>query len=380
MHIMEGSSDDTDAVKAVIEAVEDWPEDTNRQPDMIFVFHSTAQSPDIVAACLAERFPDALIAGCTTAGEWRTKQHQNGTLVLLGISTDSIRWGVSVLDRFNCPPAKAVQAVCTDLTQQLGIEWSDLHPDDYFCLSFFDGMSKQEETFIAAMSSELGNIPLLGGSAGDDQQFEKTYVIANGKAYENAAVFVLAETKIPFHTLKHQHFIPGEATVVITRANVAERVVYHLDGIPAADRYAQLLGLKLEELEPQVFSKYPLIYSYGGECYVRSVQQIGKDGSLVFYCAIEEGMVLNLCEHQDMLDEFDKAMKKLVQNTGKVRLLFVCNCILRDVEARGANLTQLLVTKANKVADNIIGFDTYGEQWQGLHINQTMVALALGCK
>jgi len=316
--------------------------------------------------------------GCTTAGEWLTGQHKNHSLVLTGITTPAIRWAASILENLDAPPADCAKAVCTDLVRQLDIDWTDLNAKNYFCLSFFDGLSNREEPVIAAMANELGDVPLLGGSAGDDLKFADTFVIANGNAYQNAAVFILAESRVPFRTIKHQHYVPGDADVVITRADVDTRMVNRLDGIPAAERYAQLLGVDVKALTPQMFSDNPLAYHYGNECYVRAIRRVCENNSMEFGCAIEEGMVLNLCKHQDMLAEYDQLMTGIQQSGAKISLLLVCNCIYRALEGMDGDLNQQLAEKTCAIADHMIGFDTYGEQWQGLHINQTLVALALG--
>ncbi|MDX8389681.1 MAG: FIST N-terminal domain-containing protein [Mariprofundaceae bacterium] len=376
MMILEGSSDKSDTLEAISEATQHWPDDSAL--DMLFVFHSSVQDSHIVAANLSERFPNTSIVGCTTAGEWLTGQHKNSSLVLSGISTEGIRWSVSVLENLDANPVDSVKIACAELMQQLGIEWSDLNSKDYFCLSFFDGLSKREEPVIAAMAAELGDVPLLGGSAGDDLKFDQAYVIANGKAYQHAAVFILAESKIPFRAIKHEHYVPGDVDVVITKADVAKRLVYRLDGIPAAQRYAQLLGVEVSELTPPLFSDNPLTYPYGNECYMRALRRVCEDDSLEFGCAVEEGMVLNLCEHQNMVEEYDKLIADFDRNVGKAKLLLVCNCIYRALEGIDDDMNQLLAEKTGALADHMIGFDTYGEQWQGLHVNQTLVALALG--
>ncbi|MDQ6968470.1 MAG: FIST N-terminal domain-containing protein, partial [Mariprofundaceae bacterium] len=315
MNILEGTSAKSDAQEAILEAICHW--DDVLSPDILFIFHSSTQNSPDVAANLAEHFPDTLIVGCTTAGEWITGQHSNQTLVLLGITTPAIRWSMSVLENLDSPPVDSAKTVCAELLQQLGIKWDELNPQKHFCLSFFDGLSKREEPVIAAIANELGSIPLLGGSAGDDLNFENTYVIANGKAYQHAAVFILAESQIPFRAIKHQHFVPGDIDVVITKADAANRLVYRLDGVPAAQRYAQLLGLEVKDLTPQIFSNNPLIYPYGSECYVRALQSVCEGDGLEFACAIEEGMVLNLCEHRNMVAEYDKLIADLNQKMGK---------------------------------------------------------------
>jgi len=378
LKVFDGSSAKSNAQEAILEATNHW--DDALSPDILFVFHSTNQDPHAVAASLSERFPNTTIVGCTTAGEWLAGEHKNGELVLLGITTPDIRWGINTLENLDSCPVENVKKVCSELLQTLDIESQNLNAGKHFCLCFFDGMSNQEESIIATMATELGDIPLLGGSAGDDLKFEGTYVIANGAAYQNAAVFILAESEIPFRAIKHQHFTLGDMDVVITKANVEKRLVYHLDGIPAAQRYAQLLSLQVEELTTQIFSDHPLMYPYGSECYVRAIRQVCEDDSLEFGCAIEEGMVLNLCEHQNMLLEYDKFMTELKQSMGKIRTLFVYNCIYRALEGKEGDINQCLAEKTGPIADHIIGFDTYGEQWQGLHVNQSLVALALGSK
>ena len=376
--VFDGSSANSNAQEAILEATKHW--DGSFSPDILFVFHSTNQESYAVATGLFERFSDTTIVGCTTAGEWLAGEHKNGELVLLGITTPDIKWGISILENLDSSSVEEVKGVCSELLQKLNIELRDLNSEKHFCLSFFDGMSNQEEPIIAAMATELGGIPLLGGSAGDDLKFEGTYVIANGETYQNAAVFILAESNIPFRAIKHQHFTLGDMNVVITKVNIKKRLVYHLDGMPAAQRYAQLLGLEVKDLSSQVFSNHPLMYPYGNECYVRAIRQVAEGDALEFACAIEEGMVLNLCEHQNMLLEYDKFIAEFKQSMGKIKLLLVYNCIYRALEGKEDDINQSLAEKNSPIADHIIGFDTYGEQWQGLHVNQSLVALALGSK
>ncbi len=375
MPIRDGSSDKKDAEMAIAEATNNWGDDFI--PDILFAFHSTQQDTNGVATTLAERFPNSIIAGSTTAGEWINSTHQHDTLILLAISKPEIRWSITVAENLDKFSDKDADKLCNNMLEQLGIHFTDLNPERHFCLSFIDGLSKCEETIISMISTRLLNTPLLGGSAGDDLKFENTYVLANGKAYQNAAVFVLADSQLPFKAIKHQHFVTGDVETIITKADISERIVYHLDGMPAAERYAQLLNLNIEDLDALVFSTHPLIYQHQHECYVRSIAQVGEDHSLIFYCAIEEGMILNLCSHQDMVQQFEQTLDNLAVPANKINVLFVFNCILRRLEAESSNIIQNLATEFGTISNHTFGFDTYGEQWNGLHINQTLVALAL---
>ena len=360
---------------AIDEATNDW--DENFSPDILFVFHSSRQNASEVASNLAERFTDSLIVGSTTAGEWINSTHQHNSLILLGIAMPEIRWSVAVVENIDRFADKDADKLCNDLLDQLGIHFTDLNPERHFCLSFFDGLSKCEENVVPMISTRLANTPLLGGSAGDDLKLENTYVLVNGKSYQNAAAFVLADSQLPFKAIKHQHFINGEIETIITKADISERIVYHLDGMPAAERYAQLLNLEVDDLDALVFTNHPLIYQHQRECYVRSIAQRGENNSLIFYCAIEEGMILNLCSHQNMAQRFRQALTDITMPSNKINLMFVFNCILRRLEAESTDTIQEHASEIGAISRHAFGFDTYGEQWNGLHINQTLVALAL---
>ncbi len=375
MTIQDGSSDKIDARLAIDEATNGWSD--GFLPDILFVFHSSRQDASTVASVLAERFPDSLIVGSTTAGEWINSTHQHDTLILLAISTPEIRWSVALADQLDQFDDEAADKLCNDLLDQLGIHFTELNPERHFCLSFFDGLCKCEENVVPLVSTRLANTPLLGGSAGDDLKFENTYVLINGKACQNAAVFVLADSQLPFKAIKHQHFVTGDLETIITKADISERIVYHLDGIPAAERYAQLLGLNIEDLDALVFSNHPMIYQYQQDCYVRAIAQLGEDNSLIFYCAIEEGMILNLCSHQDMKQRFERALDDITAPANRINIMFMFNCILRRLEAESTDIIKDLACEIGTVSHHAFGFDTYGEQWNGLHINQTLVALAI---
>ena len=77
-----------------------------------------------------------------------------------------------------------------------------------------------------------------------------------------------------------------------------------------------------------------------------------------------------------MLENLEKTFKQIRDEIGPPQLVIGCDCILRKLE-----ITQ----KAQKdsvgeflLRNNTVGFNTYGEQYRGLHINQTLVGIAIG--
>ena len=156
----------------------------------------------------------------------------------------------------------------------------------------------------------------------------------------------------------------------------AKRRVLEIDGYPALGAYAAALGLRPEEVTGEVTFLNPVTFRYQGELYVRSIQAVNDDGSLDFYCAIEEGMVLEIGGHEDMAAALRADLDGLRDRMGSLDFLLGFNCILRALESEGAGEHDAIGAAFTSVCGAMVGFDTYGEQLQGLHINQTLVAVA----
>ncbi len=123
------------------------------------------------------------------------------------------------------------------------------------------------------------------------------------------------------------------------------------------------------------FAAYPVMVRVGGEYHARSIQKVEDDGSLRFYCAIDEGLVLTVAEGQEMSRSLDRALENLKSELGSVQLILGFDCILRRLEAeqKQKKLTISETLKKHKV----VGFSTYGEQYRSLHVNQTFTGVAI---
>ena len=342
---------------------------------MIFAFHSPRLDAQEVAATLARTFPAARVVGCTTAGEFLGESHCKGELVVAGLVTPRIRWSAPVVMDASTFDAEAAARATRNLLASVDRVYDDLDRSKHFCVMLIDGLCGREETVTAAMAEALAGVPLVGGSAGDDLAFKQTRIISGGEAYDGSVVFVLAESETPFEIVKHQHFVKTNRYLAVTRVVPQERRVVEIDGMPAATAYARALGIERESFTAEVAFANPLTFQCNGELYVRSVQRVDPDGSIVFYCAVEEGMVLDVGGHE----EIDTALALHAgpdRSEGTFMLAF--NCILRALEADSLKKHETLGRELRRFSRHVIGFDTYGEQLNGLHINQTVVGVVLG--
>ncbi len=153
---------------------------------------------------------------------------------------------------------RAGDAVHTQLTSLMNREQSDAL-SNRCALLLIDGLSMREERVAHAVQGALGHIPLVGGSAGDDLRFHATSVYYDGRFHAESAVVTLLATDAPMTVFKTQHFTAGAERLVVTAAESDRRIVNELNGQPATEAYAELLGVDPSKLTPDLLAASPFI-------------------------------------------------------------------------------------------------------------------------
>ncbi|MDR0736185.1 MAG: FIST C-terminal domain-containing protein [Zoogloeaceae bacterium] len=313
---------------------------------------------------------DCPAIGCTTAGEiLGSEGYIENALVCAAIASD----------RFTLKPIpiRDLRAFTSEANPRELDALAYLDRQRNFTLLLIDGLSMLEELVVSRVNNALRGVPLIGASAGDGLDFAHARVYHDGAFHENFAVVAVVETSLPFLPIHTQHFEPTEKRLVITEADVATRTVMEINGLPAAEEYANTVGLSLKKLTPQVFAAHPVMLRIGGEYYVRSIQKVNPDGSLRFFCAIDTGLVFTVAKSSTSL--IARLEEKLAETRARIphpALILGSDCILRRLEIRQHGELE----KARAVLSQypFIGFSTYGEQFGGIHVNHTLTALILG--
>jgi len=239
-----------------------------------------------------------------------------------------------------------------------------------------DGLCGREESVTRAFHDGLGGIPLVGGSAGDELAFRDTRVLYKDRLVGDAAVLLVATTRTPFTTFKSQNFTATEDRLVVTDAVPERRIVTEINGCPAAEEYARALGLDPARLGPGVFAAHPVVVRIGNTDFVRSIQRVLPDGSLAFFCAIDRGLVFKLARAGDLLASLEESLTDIRARIGEPGLILGFDCILRLLDCRQRDLAERV--GAWLARQRVMGFSTFGEQYQGMHVNQTFTGIAFG--
>jgi hypothetical protein len=283
----------------------------------IVFFCSHAHDGAALSAALRERYPEAQVIGCTTAGEFNQTGGGLGGVSALAFGSDRVR---------------ACHAALADFSG--GVE--------------------------------------LAISAADNLSFERTRVFVNGRESEDGAALLVMEMAVPFTVLKTCHLEPTEHRFTVTRADAAARTVYEVGGRPVLAAYAEAAGTELDALDFGVFMQNPWGMMLDGEPWIRSPKHALPDGGLVFACAVEEGMQMHLMRRTDLVAETRRAMNEAIDVLGGTAgggLIF--NCVYRRLEMDALSLHEPFLRSFDFP---MAGFHTYGESYLG-HMNQTCTGL-----
>lgn len=347
------------------------------QPGLVLVFATATSSPQAVADALALHFPGAPHIACSTAGEIGPDGYTEGSIVCITLPADGFNVATLAIEHLSSVEfADIVQRVerfrrDQDLAPPAGFEQSSA-----FALTFIDGLSRREEVFISAIHRALDGLPVLGGSTGDDLNFERTWCVSGGRVLTDAGVLALVRTQHPFSAFRHDNFEPTDVRFVVTACDQEQRRVTELNAAPAAREYADCIGVDAAALDSMSFASHPVVVKVGGEYYCRSIGHANADGSLTFFCAMDTGVVLTMSRSLHLVDSAREAFRGVSEGLGGADFVLGFDCALRRLDAENRQMKREL---SDVYRDHgVVGFNTFGEQYGAMHLNQTFTGLAIG--
>lgn len=318
--------------------------------------------------------PGLAHAACSTAGEITPDGFEEGQAIALLFPDHSFTVASTLIRDLSAAGIGEVTGEVQALRRVLRDKTTP--SANVFALCFIDGMSYAEEAVTSALHWGLDDIPLIGGSAGDDLAFETTSLISNGTVSRDCAIVALIATPLPFHVFKSENFVPTDRKLVVTASDPDRRIVREFNAAPAADEFAAAIGIEAASLTPMSFASHPVVVRVGGEYYCRSIQKVNSDGSLSFFCAIDDGIVLTIAQPKGMVESTRQTLHQVGELLGGIDMVLGFDCVLRRLDARNRQVFREMSELYRK--NKVIGFGTYGEQYRSMHLNQTFTGIAFG--
>jgi len=360
------------------EAVEDIKSQLNLSNIKLVVFFSSNNyDQDKLSNLMEKAFYNCIVVGCTTAGEIVSGKLLKNSIVAMAINSNIIS-DVKLEVIENMSENLSLEKAFNSFEEYYNQSLYTMDATKFIGVSLIDGISMKEEK-IMDLIGDRTNIFFVGGSAGDDHKFLKTYVCANGKTYTDSTILLILRINdnAEFSIIKTQSFTALDHVFTANKVNEEKREVIEFNNRPAVLEYAEAVGASSVNDVSKYFSTNPLGLVVGeDDMFIRTPQQI-KGNSMLFYCNILEGMEVRLFKSKDIIEDTKKAIENKIKEFGKIDGIINFDCVERILEVEEKKLEK----QYGEIFSSIptIGFSTYGEQFIG-HMNQTAAMLVFRSK
>jgi hypothetical protein len=264
------------------------PKTQDLNPQLIFAFgNRELLSKTKEFDNLKNEFKDAILVGCSTAGEIIGTEVHDNSLILTAVEFEKTKVN-SVICKIES--SKDSFVVGKELASKLNA------PDLVHVFVLSDGLNVNGSSLVAGLSSELAkNIAVTGGLAGDGAAFENTLIVSNQVVSSNLVIAIglySKELSVGYGSLGGWDIFGPERIVTKSVGNV----LYELDGKSALTLYKEYLGEHSKEL-PASGLRFPLSIraSKDDKSVVRTILGISEeDKSITFAGDIPEGAFAQL--------------------------------------------------------------------------------------
>jgi len=371
-------TDEADAIEDVLEQL--GPVD----PKLVTLFAARDRDHAALNAKLRERLPaGARLLGASSAGEITREGVAFGSIVVAALEGD-LEVGLGLGSGLENDALRAGGDAMKSACEQLGTTPNAVDTSSHVGVVIDDGYkNKKEELLMGALGQNQG-ILLVGGGASCpemDPAKQSSVIHVDGEVADDCVAIAMIKTSAPFAALRHHAYSPTEERMVITEVSDDGYRALTIDGKPAAAHYADVIGVKPEELPfgmPTGFSDRPLAMRVGREYFMRSPLTPLPDGSVLFANLIEEGAEYELMKLGDqpsaMKQFWTEEVPRRVRNPQSA-LLFHCNG--RQFVAMQQGSAEAL-SAAFATAPPSAGLNVQFEMYCGFHINTTLTTLVFG--
>ncbi|WNG14043.1 FIST signal transduction protein [Cystobacter fuscus] len=353
-------------------------------PRLVTLFASRERDQLALNRAVRERLPPGTrLVGATTAGELDNRGIHSGSVVLGALSGD-FEVGLGLGTGLSVDAVSAGAMAMKRAAQELGVRQSDIDTRRYVGLVIDDGFRYKKEELLLGLLEKNQALMLVGGGAADsdpDPQSQSAQLHVDGEVTTDSVLVALFKTSAPWAALRSHWYQPLGERLTITRVDDSATRALEIDGQPAARRYADMLGVSVEDLEfgkPRGFAAHPTALKVGREYFIRAPWKVLPDDSILFANLLEEGTELELMKAGDLAGMtrafFQEELPRRVLNP-RATLLFHCSGRMWYAQATGAVGG---IADSLRHAPTAAGMNVHFEVYSGFHINTTLTVLAFG--
>jgi hypothetical protein len=380
IHLETARTSTSDPSAAAAELVGQLERALGGPPKLAIVFASSSYDHPALGKALRERLPNSRLIGASSAAEIDHEGVHHGSVLLAGLRGD-FEVGVGLGRELSVDAFEAGASAMASARAQLGADEGELDDKRHFGVVIDDGLRFKKEALLMGMLEQDPKLNLVGGGATTTSMAPPAYVHVDGEVVTDAVLLALFRTDAPWAVMRSHWYEPTGRTVRITKVDDSCTRALEIDGQPAAQYYADLLGVSVDELEfgqPKGFSNTSTGIQVGNEIFLRSPWKALPDGSILFTNLLDEGVEFEMMRSIDMIDSTrDFFERELPARIAKptATLLFQCGGRAWTAAAQGKSEA---LSEVFRLAPHPAGFEVAFEIYRGFAINTTLTVLVLG--
>lgn len=350
-----------------------------KDPILVIFLASTLYDFDILTKEIKKYFPKSEVVGATTSGEIVKEGFIDKSIVLTTLTCDKTKVKATLIkDAVKFPVLEKNKILKTAEECGINCNSSDFHKDA-FAMTLINGNCSIEEIILSLFYAVIKNdeFQLAGGSAGDDMKFQKTFISLNGEITSTGAVIIFFKTQCNFKIVKENIYYPIGESLVLTDVDIEKRKIKKIDNRNPTDVLSEKIKIPKHMLSEQILN-YPLGRVIGNETYLCSLKNIDSQGMLDLYINIMPNTKLEILKSANVIETVENTCEKIQKEVNNVKFMFFINCILRTLDLKNLQQCNLITQIYDKHFPTFCGFSSYGEQYNKLNLNQTVVMIAMG--
>lgn len=249
-------------------------------PALVFVFTTPRYDLAALLAGIRSITGAAKLVGATGSGEIIRDQYLGfgAGVGVLALTAGSYRFGTASAGHIRSDLDKAGQDIARASQAEAGIS-------PYASIVLLaDSLLGDLQQLIQGIYRITGpQVAIIGGGAGDEQKFVRTFVFHDDQIIEEGAVALWIASDQPLHVVTRHGWQPIGIPLLVTRAEGTE--IIEIGGRPAFDVYQEQLGLEPGILNAENFWNTSINHPFGliqsdGTTVIRVARQITEQHGL----------------------------------------------------------------------------------------------------
>ena len=256
--------------------------ETVAKPHALIVFASPSYDHAVLLGALSDAFPESLLLGSSSAGEFTRSSFGDDTVCALALHSDEMRFAVGVGRDLATSPAGAAAQI---LSAFQGRDEPVLHRA---AMVLTDALAGRGPDLIGELVlATKAQYAFFGGGAGDNGHFVRTVVFHGREVLSDAAVALEILSPRPLGIGIGHGWEPAAAAMRVTAAE--GRRLLSLNGLPAADAFEDHAANTGQAFDPEnalPFFLHNILGIEGPSGYeLRAPMSVDIDGAV--HCAAE---------------------------------------------------------------------------------------------